>query len=243
MKRYGILKEIYRPLIQLLEAELGRPVSFFVTADYPELGGRLGKGAADMGIFGPKSYVDAMDEIPGLVYLATCMQPTANYHSLLLTLKDTDIHCVEDLKGKSFGFTSRLSTSGYVYPMLMLGEHGIEPERDFSITFFLEKHDKVFDALARGSIRAGAASSTALARAKKRNGDVFRVIQISDPIPRNAVTASPHLDKVLIQKLVAILKAAGQSPYFLESSSILKEFVIKDDSFYDIVRKARDLRP
>lgn len=242
-QKTAILEEIYQPLIRLAEQTLETEVRFFVARDYRELGNRLASGAAHIGIFGPKSYVDAKDRFPGIIYLATCMQPTTHYNSIIIVCKGADIHFLEDLTGKSFGFTSKSSTSGYVYPLLMLGKKDLVPARDFSITYFLEKHDKVYDAVAKGAIDAGGVSTTALERARSRNGDVYKIIATSDPIPRNAVVAGPHLEPERLSKIKDLLKIASRTAIFRNSDSILWGFAIKSDSFYDIIREARQILP
>ncbi len=242
-RNVDILNEIYRPMVKLLEDKLNTRVRFLVATDYKELGKRLNLGAADLGIFGPNSYVEAKDIYPGIEYLATCMQPTAHYNSLIIARKDSSITSLAHLKGKSFAFTDKGSTSGFLYPMLMLTSQGLNPETDFSITYFLKKHDKVYEAVARGSIDAGGVSRTALDRAKQKNGDQFRIIAESDPIPRNAVVAAAHVTSGMKARIRQILSVAAKDPVFMQDKSILKGFAVKSDKFYDIVRKARRLNP
>lgn len=236
------LEEIYAPLVKLLEQGMGQEVKFFVAGDYQELGKRMDTGAADIGIFGGNAYVEAKSAYPRIQYLATCMQPTAFYRSLVITRKDSGITGFQGLKGKSFGFTDKKSTSGYLYPLLMLRSNLLQPDRDFRLTYFLKAHDKVYDAVAKGTIDAGGASLTALEKAIARNGEVFRIIAESDPIPRNAVTAAGHLSQETVAKLTGLLAGAARTDFFKQSGSILKGFRIESDAFYDIVRKARALR-
>ena len=100
----------------------------------------------------------------------------------------------------------------------------------------------MYNAVAEKSIDAGAVSITPWEKAVERNGDVYRVLSKSDPIPRNAVVAGVHVPESLIQQLLVILKEAESDPSFQQDDAILKGFLLKDDSFYDIVRKARNLR-
>ena len=238
----AILNQIYAPMIKLLETRLNRKVNLYVSKDYKELAQRLTTGAADLGIFGGNSYVEAKLDHPQIRYLATCKQPTAFYNSLIIVRKDSSIKGISDLAGKSFAFTDKSSTSGYLYPLLMLTAAKINPETDFSITYFLEKHDKVYEAVAKGIIDAGGVSKTALKKSIATHGDVFQILSTSDPIPRNPVVAAPHLSKETMQKIADILAMAQSSPIFQQSDSILKGFDIRSDRFYDIVRDARKLK-
>lgn len=236
-----ILIDISQPLISLLRQELSMPVQLLITHDYQELGKRLNAGAADLGVFGGNSYVESKEQYPGIRYLATCKQPTEMYFSQIIVHRTSHINSLDDLRGKSFGFTDRGSTSGYIYPMLILNAKGLDTDSDFKHIYFLKKHDKVYDAVAYGSIDAGGVSSSAFRKAVQRNGDVFRIIARSEPIPRTPIVAGPHLSDDLFNRIREILRKAESSQVFKQSNSPLKGFSIKDDSFYDIIRKARNI--
>lgn len=236
-----ILQKIYAPLLTLLRQEFIGGVTFHVTSDYAELGERLNSGAADLGIFGGNSYVETKERFPSILYLATCKQPDDHYFSYVIVHKSSGITSLADMKGMSFGFSDRGSTSGYVYPLLMMSMQGFIPERHFARVYFLEKHDKVYDAVAKRAVDGGGVSSTAYDKAVSRNGDIFRIIEKSEPIPRNPIVAGGHVSAESIDRIRKILISAEESPVFKNSDSILKGFTIKSDSFYNVVREARKI--
>lgn len=233
------LRATYEPLLSLLARKLDREVSLVVAENYEEVGERLHRQAADLAVFGPNGYVEAKERFPDIVYLATCKQPTAYYHSLIITLNTSDIQFLDDLRGRSFGYTDVKSTSGYVYPRMMLEEEGFDPQSFFSRTFLLNKHDKVYEAVAKEAIAAGGVSSTVMPRAILRHGEVFRVLKKSAPIPRNALVAGAHLRESKRATLLKIIENAQFEQEFITSDSILKGFLVRSDSFYDIVRQAK----
>src|SRR3990172_11110313 len=49
------------------------------------------------------------------------------YWAQFLVARDSDIQTIEDLAGKKWGYTDAGSTSGYMFPLAMLKEAGIEP--------------------------------------------------------------------------------------------------------------------
>lgn len=231
----------YAPLADLLSRKLGREVEIHTANKYEEVGERLHHKAADLGILGPKSYVETREKYPETQYLATCKQPEASYHSLIIARKSSLLGTLADLGGKSFAYTETGSTSGYLYPRQMIRQAGYDPDTLFSTANFLNKHDKVYDAVARGAVDAGAVSSTDMAEAVSRNGDVYRILKQSTPIPRNAIVAGAHLPPALVQDILAILRDAEHDQAFLASDSILKGFHLANDSLYDIIRQEIDL--
>ncbi|GAB6042700.1 phosphate/phosphite/phosphonate ABC transporter substrate-binding protein [Endothiovibrio diazotrophicus] len=235
------LTRFYAPLIELLERKLERQVRFFVAGDYRELGERMGAGAVDIGIFGGNSYVEAKEANPALRYLVTSKAPDDHYRSFIVTRADSPIRTLDDLKGRSFAFTDRGSTSGYVYPRMVLRQGGIDPDRDLGPLFMLKRHDKVYDAIARGSVEAGAASSTGYQAAVARNGDHYRLLARSQPIPHNAFVAAPSLPEATFTRLRQVLLDAENDPRFHADSEKVRGFSLRSDAFYDVVREARRL--
>jgi len=233
------LKIKYAPLVELLSRKLHKQVDFVIAQNYEEVGKRIDLQAADLGILGPNSYVEAKEKFPELIYLATCKDPEAYYHSLIITRKSSRLKSLAALKGTSFGYTETKSTSGYLYPRQMIKKAGFDPDTFFSKTYFLNRHDKIYDAIAKGTIDAGGVSSLSWNEAIKRNGDVFQILGTSDPIPWNPVVAGPHLSPKIIAEIREILRNAEHDKTFTNSSSTLRGFLVKDDSFYDIVRQER----
>ena len=233
------LVKLYRPLIKLIEKDTKKRVNFFITKDYGELSKRIKAKSVDIAIFGANSYVDAKKANPHIIYLATSMQPGDHYNSIIISRKDSKIKDMQDLKGVNFGFTDKGSTSGYVYPNIMLIEAGIDPKKDFKTVSMLKKHYKVYDAVAKGAIDAGGCTISNFKKAVERNGDIYRILKKSDPIPQDPIVAAPHLDKKIVKILKESFKNANKTPYFKEFKSDLKGLSVKDDSYYDIVRKAK----
>lgn len=233
----------FAPLAELLSRKLDRPVEIVIADSYEDIGARLHHRVADLGVLGPKSYVEAKEKYPDIIYLATNKNPDAFYHSLIITRRDSGLESLAALKGKSFAYTETGSTSGYLYPRQMFRNAQLDPDSLFSATYFLGKHDKVYEAVAKGAVHAGAVSSSGMPDAVHRNGDMFRVLGTSAPIPRNALVAGAHLPSELVDRIREILRTAEDDPAFQSSTvtSQSKGFLIRDDSFYDIVRKEREM--
>ena len=248
------LIEAFTPLVKKLSIDLKREVKLVVTKDYNELSDGLKEGSVDMAWMGSNTYVETKKEFPSLVYMATYVERDIAkeiiipyYNAVILTLKDSPIESLKDLKGRTFAFTDVGSTSGYAYPAMMLRREGINPRKDFDKLFFLKKHDKVIEALVEGSIDAGAVSGGTYDNAVKKYGSIFKIIKTSPPIPLDPIVASPKLDKNIVERAKETLVSIKEhSP---ETDAIKKAlgwdaagFAIKSDAFYDDIREALEYK-
>ena len=238
------LQKMYNPLIKLIEGETGKKVNFLIARNYMELSKRIASKNVDIALFGANSYVEAKELLGDkIVYLGTTMHPTDHYNSLILTHKNSNIHTIQDLKNKNFAFTDVGSTSGYIYPNLMLYKEGIKnPNKFFKTITMLKKHNRIYDAIAKRSIDAGGASITVYNDAVKKNGDIYRILKKSDPIPNGPVIAGSHMGDKLIQELKDIFKNKKNKIYFKEYKSELTGISIKSDAYYNIVREAKSFK-
>jgi phosphonate transport system substrate-binding protein len=244
-------KKVYdalKPLAEYISAETGWTVCTVVTRNYEEIIRRLSDGSVDIAMLSAASYVRFGPSVSGLSYVATYMEEeggeeTPFYRSVILCLADSGVTGLEGLEGKNFAFTDRYSTSGYIIPLLMLRDRGIDPETFFGKIFFVGKHDAVIEALKARSVEGGAVSSGTLATAEAADGKIFRVLASSDPIPLDAVAAGKRVPEEHVKILQDVL--GRLAPDSAPVAAIRKNlqwpaagFTALKDSFYDPLRRA-----
>ncbi len=238
------------PLAEYLSEQTGDNVRLIISSDYDELLRRLEDGSVDLAWIGATGYVRAREMQPNLRYLATYQEwektgKTAipYYRSYIVTRKDSSLVDLASMRGTRFAFTDKGSTSGYTYPVFMFSAQGIFPERYFGKMFFLRRQDKVVEALVAGSIDAGAMSDGAYENGVRKYGDVFRILFRSEEIPLDAIVASPNMEEeTSLRYQAALTSLPKDSPVLLAISEHLgwpaAGFVVKNDAFYDPLRRA-----
>ncbi len=241
------LYRMHKPLMNYLEKELKTKVSFNVTKDYSDLLEQIKLKRIDIGSFSPNAYVEAKSALPGLKYIVTPQEKDANgklqpyYQGVIIVLKSSSIHSLNDLKGKTFGFTDTQSTSGYIFPRNLMQKEGINPDTDFSEIFMLKKHNKVTAAVVNHSVDGGATAKAHFQEAVKEYGDIFRVIAETPPIPYDAYAAGPHVSSDMCEALKkALLALTPESPVIQEMKKNAFEkdaFIALDDHLYDVIRE------
>jgi len=214
------LQKNYAPLIKYLSNALGKEVELVVSKDYNSLSELLAKGVVDIASLSPNLYIQTKKLLPNLKYIATTNTLNGSgeiidgYRGIIVTLKSSKIKKLEDLKNRTFGFTDIASTSGFLIPTYTLKQHGITSE-DFKNYYMLKKHDRVINAIAKGSIDAGATYDEMLVSGKKEHGDIFRILNSSELIPYDAVVINSNVDSKLAEAIKkAILSYKAENPEY-----------------------------
>ena len=235
----------YRPLADYLAKKLGRKVQLRTVDSWEGLAKSLANGETDIALLGPWGYVLANGN-SGAQAVATILydgKPT--YHALVVTRPDSGINRLEDLKGRSFAFGDKGSTSGYLIPTHQLLKMGIaDPEKYFGRVVYT-KHQAIETQVTRGEIDAGAdydRNRNAMIEQGLIRASESKVIWTSAPLPNDAVAVSADLarDKALVAKLQSALEQVGDA---LEADSKLLPahytgFVRSDDTLYKSIRDA-----
>jgi phosphonate transport system substrate-binding protein len=220
------VKAVYEPLGDHLERELGMPVELTVPTSYPAVVEAMANDRLDLALFGGLTYVQARQRSE-VVPLVTDVNPetgTTKYDSVIAVPADSSVRTVADLRGKTFAFGSPSSTSGSLYPSVMLEAAGIDYKRDLERAIYTGGHDATAAAVASGKVDAGGLEGRILRRLIDKgtvDGKKVRVIESSAPIEGYPWVARQSLDpgvrkriaRVFLElrdaKLLALLSAKG----------------------------------
>ncbi len=177
----------YQPLEKYLSEELGSEVEVSVPTTYNAVVESLVSNKLDLAYFGGLTYVQARQraEIHPLVTEINPETGTTKYRSVIIAPADGDVREVEDIEGGTFAFGSVSSTSGSLYPSIMLDEAGIDYRTDLGEKTYTGGHDATAQAVANGRVDAGGLEDRILHDLEK-DGVIdkgkIRVIKESEPI-------------------------------------------------------------
>ncbi|MEJ7820483.1 MAG: phosphate/phosphite/phosphonate ABC transporter substrate-binding protein [Rubrobacteraceae bacterium] len=177
----------YEPLEEYLAEELGGKVEVSVPTTYNAVVESMVSGKLDLAYFGGLTYVQARQraDVHPLVTEINPATGTTKYRSLIIAPANGDVREVEDIKGKTFAFGSVSSTSGSLYPSIMLKEAGVDYRTDLEQKIYTGGHDTTAQAVVNGRVDAGGLEDRILADLEKEgivDGDKIRVVQESEPI-------------------------------------------------------------
>lgn len=232
----------------------GTTIRVTVASDYAAMIEALRNRTADLAFAHPVGYVIANREARAMIVARNLWNGKTTFTSKYYVRRDSGVKALEDLRGKTVAFVDPASSSGYVYPMLMLIQRGLIKGRD-PRTFFREvvfsgSHDASMRALQNGHVDAIASFENAREQYLKDPAEREKIVAIaeSEPIPESGIAARDGLDPAVVTRVrTALLTIRGpQYAALLKRLYGIDGFEPANDRDYDPVRHAVDtlgLRP
>jgi len=234
----------YRPLAAYLAARLNRPVELRTVDSWEGLAKSLANGETDLALMGPWGYVLANHQAGAQAIATILYDGKPEYFAIMITHPDSGIDKPADLKGRSFAFGDKGSTSGYLIPLHYLMTQGITPESYFAKVVHTS-HQAIETQVTQGVLDAGAdynRNRTAMIEQGLIKPERSKIIWTSAPLPNDAFAVSKALagDAALIRQLQGALNDVGAAlktrPDLLPPH--YTGFVSRDNAFYKPIRDA-----
>ena len=234
---------------QVLGKLVGTPVRVTVASDYAAVIEALRNRSADLAFVHPGGYVLASREAKARIVAKNLWHGKSSFTARIYVRRDSGIETVEDLRGKTIAFVDPASSSGYMYPMVLLIKRGLVTNRDpktfFKEVVFSGAHDASMRALLNGHVDAIASFDLAREQYLKDPAERERVVFVAEtePIPEAGITARDGLDPAVVAKVRAALLQIRGPAYaaLLKRLYDIDGFEAAEDREYDPVRAAIEL--
>jgi phosphonate transport system substrate-binding protein len=147
----------YAPFGEYLGKALNQPVELFVATDYAGVVEAIASDKLDLAYFGGLTYLQAEKraQLYPIVTEIDRETHTTRYYSAIITQADSPIQKLEDLKGKKFAFGDINSTSGSLYPRIMLDKAGLSDFTNPNLFVYTGGHDATVLAVQNKTVDAG----------------------------------------------------------------------------------------
>jgi len=234
---------------QVLGKLAGMPVRVTVASDYAAVIEALRNRTADLAFVHPGGYVLASREAKATIVAKNLWHGKASFTARIFVRRDSAITSVEALRGKTIAFVDPASSSGYIYPMVLLIRRGLVKNRDprtfFKEVVFSGAHDASMRALLNGHVDAIASFDLAREQYLKDNAERERIVFVAEtePIPEAGIAARDGLDPAIVARVrEALLQIRGPAhAALLKRLYDIDGFEAAEDREYDPVRAAIEL--
>ena len=234
---------------RVLGTLVGIPVRVTVASDYAAVIEALRNHTADLAFVHPGGYVLASREAKAVIVVKNLWHGKSTFTSRIYVRRESGIKTVEELRGKTMAFVDPASSSGYIYPMVLLIQRGLVTNRDpksfFKEVVFSGAHDASMRALLNGHVDAIASFDMAREQYLKDPAERERLVVVAETpaIPEAGIAARDGLDPATVAKVRAALLQIRAPAH----AALLKRlyesdgFDLADDREYDPVRAAIEL--
>lgn len=209
------------PMVELLGKATGTRVEPFLASDYAGVIQALQAKQVDIAFLPPAAFVLAEKRAGARVILKSLFKGQSRYYSAIFTRNDGAARTLADLRGKRMAFVDPTSTSGSLFPRLLLKQAGVDPERGLGRVMYAGSHDAVVMAVLHGKVDAGAAYSndekgeraawTQVLKTPEERRRI-RVLAVSRPIPADTISVRPDLDPRVVDQVKRALIDLSATP-------------------------------
>ena len=232
--------EMYKrfiPLTKYLSKKMNKKVELHMSVDFEETIKNIGEGIFDFCYMTPSTYIEARNKYDVQVIASALNEGKPFHYSVIVTREGSNIKDVEDIKGCSFAFGDKHSTSSYIVPRAVLNEAGIDLD-DLGFYAYLGHHDEVARAVLNGEFDAGGIMESTAEKFKEQG---LISIKRSFEIPEFNICVNRSVsekDKKLIkQYFLELSENSARHRAILQSiNPAYSGFIQAHDSDYDGIR-------
>ncbi len=218
----AVMFKKFSPLTEYISRKLGRPVDLRIAVDFDSAIKDIGQNLTQLCYMTPSTFIEANKKYGVRVLVKALREGKPYHHAVIITRADSDLKSIEDLKGRTFAFGDRKSTSSHIIPRAMLKQAGIDL-KDLKYYNYVGHHDDVAKAVLNGEFDAGGVMEATAYRFKDKG---IRFLKFSDDIPEFNICYNPSLNEADVSIIrSALISLRDSDP---EGVTILKSI---DESY------------
>lgn len=231
------------PLLRFLQKQTGVKEVRLVSNrnSYASILDALARGNIDFAWVGPTAYLNRRDQDHLMPVAKAKFGEATAYRGVFIAPAKGKVQGLEDIKGSSIAFVDPESASGYIYPLYLLKEIGVDPHKHSKV-YFLKNHDNVLRAVLEGKVDSGVCLEETLKKLNKAQLDRIIILGKTNEIPSDVIVCRQDCPINLREKFLEALlqvkpEALPGSPTFLPAYD--EEF----DSVLAVMRYIESLKP
>lgn len=190
----------YTPLARYLTERLGMQarVEVKLFPSYAQVIQALQEGKVNAAFLGSFAYVEARRRMALEAVARPMVRGVAEYRGLLVVRRGSGLSPASSFKGLRLALVDRLTTAGYLFPVLFFRERGITRlEEGFRRVSYAGTHEASIRQLLNGEADVATAKDLVFQRLAAKDPRVNRELEViarSEPVPENALVVGARVD-------------------------------------------------
>lgn len=206
------LFEVYQPLIDYLNTHLSEKVfRLEASKNYDEFDKKLFSSHFDFAL--PNPYQTLKSTEHGYTIFGK-MSDDHNFRGIILVRKDSSIHHVSDLKGKTVSFPAPTALAATMMPQRFLYDNGLNITNDIKSLYVGSQESSIMNVYLGKSAAASTWLSPWLSFIKERPevAGELKVMWETPSLPNNGLVAKKTLDTSLVHRVSELLLNLHTNP-------------------------------
>ena len=206
------LFEVYQPLMDYLNTHLGEKLfRLEASKNYDEFDKKLFSAHFDFALPNPYQTLKSIEH--GYTIFGK-MSDDHNFRGIILVRKDSSIHHVSDLKGKTVSFPAPTALAATMMPQRFLHDNGLNITNDIESLYVGSQESSIMNVYLGKSAAASTWPSPWFSFIKERPevAEEFKVMWETPSLPNNGLVAKKTLDASLVHRVSELLLNVHTSP-------------------------------
>lgn len=235
--------EMYQGFINYLAEKLGRKPESLYRPTYSEVNDLVRYKRCDMAVVCTYPFIRGEKEFGMQALVVPRIKGETTYQSFILVPPSSSARSIMDLRGRRFASADIISTTGWLFPAMLLMDAGENPARFFGEHIITGSHDKSIQAVVDGFVDGAAVHGIVYDQMAAEDPSINRKVKIlikSSPFGIPPVAVHPEIDPGLRKAALAVLLDMDNDPkgkLILEKLHIEK-FVVPEKGMFDDLRQA-----
>jgi phosphonate transport system substrate-binding protein len=235
--------EMYQGFINYVAEKLGRePVSLY-RATYSETNELVRYQQCDIAVVCTYPFIRGEREFGMQALVVPRIKGETTCQSFIVVPASSPAKSLFDLRGKRFGSADFSSTTGWLFPAMILMKSGEDPRHFFGEHIITGSHDRSVQAVVDGFVDGAAVHGIVYDQMIAEDPSILKKTKIllqSPPFGIPPIVVHPNLDKSLraaVQSVLLDMHNDTQGKQILEKLQI-EQFVIPEKGLFDSIRQA-----
>lgn len=235
--------EMYQPFVDYVGKKLGRKATALYRQTYSETNDLVRYQRCDIAVVCTYPFIRGEKEFGMQALVVPQINGETTYQSIIMVPVASPAKTLMDLRGKRFASADIMSTTGWLFPAMLLLDAGENPNKFFGEHVITGSHDRslqaVIDGFVDGAAVHGIVYNQMVAEDPSTLGKV-KVLIKSPPFGIPPIVAHPDLDPQLKKVILSILLGMHEDA---EGKSVLakiqtERFVVPDANLFAPLRIA-----